>query len=149
MIALGLCCCMGAFFSFGEWRCPLVVEHGSRACRLQKLWHMDSVILGMWNLPRPEIEPLSRALAGGFLTTAPPGKSICTFLKRQKSAVHNTHTHTHTHTQIFSNLYFSCIHTRMVKFIRKHMWIINTIWWELRKLCEKIEQISAYLFLFL
>ena len=31
----------------------------------------------MWNLPRPGIEPLSSALAGGFLSTVPPGKS-CT-----------------------------------------------------------------------
>ena len=29
----------------------------------------------MWNLPGPGIEPVSPALAGGFLTTAPPGKS--------------------------------------------------------------------------
>ena len=29
----------------------------------------------MWDLPRPGIEPVSPALAGGFLTTAPPGKS--------------------------------------------------------------------------
>jgi len=28
----------------------------------------------MWNLPRPGMEPMSPALAGGFLTTAPPGK---------------------------------------------------------------------------
>ena len=30
---------------------------------------------GMWDLPGPGIEPVSRALAGGFLTTGPPGKS--------------------------------------------------------------------------
>ena len=29
----------------------------------------------MWNLPRPGIEPMSPALAGGFLSTVPPGKS--------------------------------------------------------------------------
>ena len=29
----------------------------------------------MWDLPRPGIEPVSPALAGGFLTTAPPGTS--------------------------------------------------------------------------
>ena len=29
----------------------------------------------MWNLPGPGIEPMSPALAGGFLTTVPPGKS--------------------------------------------------------------------------
>ena len=28
----------------------------------------------MWDLPRPGLEPISPALAGGFLTTAPPGK---------------------------------------------------------------------------
>ena len=29
----------------------------------------------MWDLPRPGFEPVSPALAGGFLSTAPPGKS--------------------------------------------------------------------------
>ena len=29
----------------------------------------------LWDLPRPGIEPVSPALAGGFLTTGPPGKS--------------------------------------------------------------------------
>ena len=28
----------------------------------------------MWDLPGPGIEPVSPALAGRFLTTAPPGK---------------------------------------------------------------------------
>ena len=31
---------------------------------------------GMWNLPRPRIEPVSPALAGGFLTIEPSGKSL-------------------------------------------------------------------------
>ena len=29
----------------------------------------------MWDLPGPGLEPVSLALAGRFLTTAPPGKS--------------------------------------------------------------------------
>ena len=29
----------------------------------------------MWNLPTPGIEPVPSALAGRFLSTAPPGKS--------------------------------------------------------------------------
>ena len=29
----------------------------------------------MWDLPRPGLKPISPALAGRFLTTAPPGKS--------------------------------------------------------------------------
>ena len=32
----------------------------------------------MWDLPGPGLEPVSPALAGGFLTTAPPGKSLPT-----------------------------------------------------------------------
>ena len=30
----------------------------------------------MWDLPGPGLEPVSPALAGGFLTTVPPGKSV-------------------------------------------------------------------------
>ena len=30
----------------------------------------------MWDLPGPGLEPVSPALAGGFLTTAPRGKSL-------------------------------------------------------------------------
>ena len=35
----------------------------------------------MWDLPGPGLEPFSPTLAGGFLTTAPPGKPhvICLF----------------------------------------------------------------------
>ena len=34
----------------------------------------------MWDLPEPGLEPVSPALAGGFLTTAPPGKPEFCFL---------------------------------------------------------------------
>ena len=33
------------------------------------------------NLPRPGLEPVSPALAGGFSTTAPPGKPYILFYK--------------------------------------------------------------------
>ena len=33
----------------------------------------------MWDLLGPGIKPMPPALAGGFLTTAPPGKSYDTF----------------------------------------------------------------------
>ena len=36
----------------------------------------------MWDLVTPGIEPVSPALAGGFLTTGPPGKSM--FLKSHR-----------------------------------------------------------------
>ena len=36
----------------------------------------------MWDLPGPGLEPVSPALAGGFLTTAPPRKSLDICFKR-------------------------------------------------------------------
>ena len=38
--------------------------------------HAGLVTLGTWNLPGPGIKPVSPALAGGFLSTVPPGKSL-------------------------------------------------------------------------
>ena len=35
----------------------------------------------MWDLPGPGIEPVAPALAGRFLTTAPPGKSNSVIFK--------------------------------------------------------------------
>ena len=34
----------------------------------------------MWDLPGPGIEPVSLALAGGFLTIGPPEKSLLFFI---------------------------------------------------------------------
>ena len=34
------------------------------------------LLRGMWDLPRPGLEPVSPALAGRFSTTAPPGKPL-------------------------------------------------------------------------
>ena len=39
----------------------------------------------MWDLPRSGLEPVSPALAGGFLTTTPPGKSPNLFLQGHQS----------------------------------------------------------------
>ena len=36
--------------------------------------HGLSCSTGMWDLPATALEPVSPALAGGFLTTAPPGE---------------------------------------------------------------------------
>ena len=37
------------------------------------MWYRGLVALRMWDLPRPGMEPVSSALAGGFFTTEPPG----------------------------------------------------------------------------
>ena len=41
------------------------------------------MLRGMWDLPGPGLEPVSPALAGGFLTTAPPGKSPQAYFKQK------------------------------------------------------------------
>ena len=49
---------------------------GSRA--QAQLWHTG--LAALWDLPGPGLKPVSPALAGGFLTTAPPGKFLRLFL---------------------------------------------------------------------
>ena len=43
-------------------------------CRLSSCGARAQLLRSMWDLPRPGLEPVSPALAGGFLTTVPPGK---------------------------------------------------------------------------
>ena len=54
---------------------------GSRAleCRLSSCGARAQLLHGMWDLPGPGLKPVSPALAGGFLTTAPPGKPFFFF----------------------------------------------------------------------
>ena len=54
---------------------------GFRSCgswalerRLSSCSAPASMLRGMWDLPGPGLEPVSPALAGGFLSTVPPGK---------------------------------------------------------------------------
>ena len=44
--------------------------------RLNSRGTRAQLLRGMWDLPEPGLEPVSPTLAGGFLTTAPPGKPI-------------------------------------------------------------------------
>ena len=53
------------FSSCGSW----ALEHGLNSCGA---WAY--LLRGMWALPGPGLEPVSPALAGGFLTTVPSGK---------------------------------------------------------------------------
>ena len=89
MAALGLRFCARAFSSCGK-RGPLfitvhgpltivaslVAEHRLQTCRLSNCGSRAQLLRGMWDLPRPGLEPVSPALAGRFSTTAPPGKPL-------------------------------------------------------------------------
>ena len=52
----------------------LVAEHRLQMHRLSNRGSRAQLLCGMWDLPRPGLEPVSPALAGRFSTTAPPGK---------------------------------------------------------------------------
>ena len=45
------------------------------ACGLSSQGTRVQPVLGIWNSPGSGVEPVSPALAGGFFSTAPPGKS--------------------------------------------------------------------------
>ena len=93
MAVLSLSFCARAFSSCGK-RGPLfiavrgpltvaaslVVEHRLQTRRLSNCGSRAQLLRGMWDLPRPGLEPVSPALAGGLSTTAPPGKPSCFFL---------------------------------------------------------------------
>ena len=74
----GFSCC-GAR-ALGAWA-SVVATRGLSSCgsraperRLSSRGIRAQLLRGMWDLPGPGIEPVSPALAGGFPTTAPPGK---------------------------------------------------------------------------
>ena len=91
---LGLGFCARAFSSCGQQgplfiavRGPLTVaaslaaEHRLQMRRLSNCGSRAQLLRGMWDLPRPGLEPVSPASAGRFSTTAPPGKpQDCLFL---------------------------------------------------------------------
>ena len=87
MAVLGLRFCARAFSSCGKQgplfiavRGPLTVaaspvaEHQLQTRRLSSCGSQAQLLRGMWDPPRPGLEPVSPALAGRLSTTAPPGK---------------------------------------------------------------------------
>ena len=84
---LGLRLCARALSSCGK-RGPLfiavcgpltiaaspVAEHRLQTRRLSSCGSRAQPLRGMWDLPRPGLEPVSPASAGRLSTTAPPGK---------------------------------------------------------------------------
>ena len=90
---MGLRFCARAFSSCGEWgplfiavRGPLtiaaslVAEHKLQTRWLSSCGSRAQLLRGMWDPPRPGLEPVSPALAGRLSTAAPPGKPKKRFL---------------------------------------------------------------------
>ena len=94
LAVLGLRFCARTFSSCSKWgplfiavRGPLtivaslVAEHRRQTRRLSSCGSRAQLLRGMWDLPRPGLEPAFPALAGRFSTTAPPGKPKMNFLR--------------------------------------------------------------------
>ena len=71
---------VGRAQALGAWA-SVVVAHGLSSCvsralelGLSSCGTRGYLLLGMWNLLGPRIEPVSPALAGRFLSTVPAGK---------------------------------------------------------------------------
>ena len=90
---VGLRFCARAFSSCGKWGPLFIAVHGAltiaaslaakhrlQTRRLSNCGSRAQSLRGMWDPPRPGLEPASPALAGRFSTTAPPGKP-CLSLK--------------------------------------------------------------------
>ena len=102
MAVLGLRFCARAFSSCGK-RGPLfiavrepltivaslVAEHRLQTRRLSSCGSRAQPLRGMWDLPRPGLEPMSPASAGRLSTTAPPGKPWVHFPNRDLPCVLN------------------------------------------------------------
>ena len=58
----------------------LVAGHRLQTRRLSSCGSRTQFLHGMWDLPRPGLEPVSPALAGRLPTTAPPGKPLSAYL---------------------------------------------------------------------
>ena len=66
---------------FSLWWLLLQQSTGFRRAGFSSCGTGAQLLHGMWDLPGPGLEPVSPALAGGFLTTAPPRKyQKCMFL---------------------------------------------------------------------
>ena len=93
MVVLGLRFCARALSSCGKRgplfiavRGPLTIvaslaaEHRLQTRRLSNYGSRAQLLRGMWDIPRPGLEPEYPALAGRLSTTAPPGKPHTCFL---------------------------------------------------------------------
>ena len=95
LVVLDFHFCAWAFCSCGKWEPLFIAVHGpltvtaslvaEQRLQTRKLSSCGSraqLLRGMWDLPRPGLEPVSPAFAGRFSTTAPRGKPpflfVCT-----------------------------------------------------------------------
>ena len=100
MAVSGLRFCARAFSSCGKRGPPfiavrgpltiaasLVAEHRLQTRSLSSCGSRAQLLRGVWDPPRPGLEPVSPALAGRLSTTAPPGKPMMVYLNVNTSVI--------------------------------------------------------------
>ena len=110
---MGLRFCARAFSSCSKWgplfiaacgpltiAASLVAEQRLQTLRLSSCGSQAQLLHGMWDLPRPGLEPVSPALAGRLSTTAPPRKPQSSILYTtvytcQSQSPNSAHHHPH------------------------------------------------------
>ena len=123
---LGLRFCARAFSSCGE-RGPLfvavrgpltvvaslVAEHRLQTRRLSSCGSRAQLLRGMWDLPRPGLEPVSPELAGRLSTTAPAGKPL-----------------SFSWASSFLSFFKSCWFVGDTRsFALSWIWLVTSLWW--------------------
>ena len=126
---LGLHFCVRAFSSCGK-RGPLfiavhgplavaaslVVEHRLQTRRLSSCGSQAQLLRGMWDLPRPGLEPVSPALAGRLSTTAPPGKPCFNFIEITSSSSSKGTKSPHNWFNILKRASLRCLKSLWINF---------------------------------
>ena len=92
---------VGATLHRGAWASHC---RGLSCCRLSNCGSRAQSLRGMWDLPRPGLEPVSPALAGRFSTTVPPGKPSISFFVSGKGCKREFHKLLKRGTKYFCSL---------------------------------------------
>ena len=110
----------------------VVVEHRLQMGKLSSCGSRARLLRGMWDLPRPGLEPVSPALAGRFSTTALPGKPLRIIFDWSSLVIEVNNLISHIYLHVYINIYIYiqiCIFTYNVplkEYWKMHM-LMNTI----------------------
>ena len=147
LAVLGLRFCVRASSSCGKWgplliaacgpltiAAPPAAEHRLQTRRLSSRGPRAQSLRGMWDPPRPGLEPVSPAPAGGFSTTVPPGKPLfflilccmsCLYILEIKplSAASFANIFSHSEGCLFVLFMVSFAVQELLSFIRSHLFL--------------------------
>ena len=111
-----------------------VAEHRLQTRRLSNRGSRPQSLRGMWDLPRPGLEPMSPAPAGRPPTTAPPGKPSLSFLMSLANGL--SILFIFSKNQLFVLLIFAIVYFVSVSFISALIFMISFLLLTLGFVCS-------------